>query len=314
MAVMIKPSGLKSGSTIGIIAPASPPKSERVHRGVLFLKKHGYRVKEFRQIRRKFHYLAGDDKSRAAALMEAFSDKEIDAILCARGGYGSIRLLPYLDFEIIRNNPKILLGYSDITVLLLAIYKKTGIVTFHGPMPAVEFGKKTTEFTSGCFFNALEGILPIGNIGNPPGYSLTRIVKGKAEGRLTGGNLCLITKLIGTGYLPSFKNKIVFIEDTDEEPYRIDGYLAQLFQATDFGQASGYIIGEFTRTKPRYPHLDGWSVEGVIKDYFGSLGKPCIAGYPCGHGKEKITIPIGVRAAIDADNKTMKFKEAGVRI
>lgn len=312
MASLIKPSRISPGSTIGIIAPAGPPDLERLKKGIRFLKGRGFRVKTYSQVRRKIGYLAGDDRSRADALNAAFADEDIKAIFCARGGYGSLRILQYVNFDNIKANPKIFIGYSDITALLLAIYKKTRVVTFHGPMPAVEFGRRLKRFTSDNFFKAIESKIPSGLIEKPVGYKLKCIVGGIAEGRIIGGNLSLMAKLIGTGFLPSFKGKIVFFEDTEEEAYRIDGYLSQLFAATDFGQAKGYIIGEFTRTEPRYGYTSGWGVKQVIKDYFSSLDRPCIYGFPCGHGAEKITIPIGVKTVLDADKKSVSFKEAGV--
>lgn len=312
MASLIKPSRIAPGSTIGIIAPAGPPDRERLKKGIRFLKIRGYRVKTFPQVRRKLGYLAGDDRSRADALNAAFADEDISAILCARGGYGSLRILQYVNFDIIKANPKIFIGYSDITALLLAIYKKTRVVTFHGPMPAVELGRRLKRFTIDNFFKAIESTIPSGLIEKPAGYKIVSIVGGIAEGRIIGGNLSLMAKLIGTGFLPDFKGKIVFFEDTEEEAYRIDGYLSQLFAATDFGQAKGYIIGEFTRAEPRYGYTSGWSVKQVIKDYFSSLDRPCVYGFPCGHGAEKITIPIGVKTVLDADKKSVSFKEAGV--
>lgn len=309
---MIKPSRIAPGSTIGIIAPAGPPDLKRLRKGIEFLKRRGYRVKAYPQVRRRLGYLAGDDRSRADALNAAFADKEISAIFCARGGFGSLRILQYVDFDIIKANPKIFVGYSDITALLLAIYKKTGMVTVHGPMPAVEFGRRLRRFTVENFFRIVESNQHSGPIEKPAGYRVVRLIGGVTEGRLIGGNLSLMTRLIGTGFLPSFKNKIVFFEDTEEEAYRIDGYLSQLFAATDFGRAKGYIIGELTRTEPRFGHPPGWSLKQVIKDYFSKLNRPCIYGFPCGHGSEKITIPIGVKTVLDADKKSVSFKEAGV--
>ncbi len=312
MALIVKPSRIAPGSTIGIIAPAGPPDRERLKKGIRFLKSRGYRVKTYPQARKKLGYLAGDDRSRAEALNAAFADGDISAIFCARGGFGSLRILQHVNFDIIRANPKIFVGYSDITVLLLAIYKRTRLATFHGPMPAVEFGRRLKRFSIENFFNAIESNRPPGSIEKPAGYNIGRMSGGVVEGRIIGGNLSLMTKLIGTGFLPSFRNKIVFFEDTEEEAYRIDGYLSQLFAATDFGQAKGYIIGEFTRTEPRSGYLSGWSVKQVIKDYFSKMDRPCIYGFPCGHGAEKITIPIGVKTVLDADKKSVSFKEAGV--
>jgi muramoyltetrapeptide carboxypeptidase len=309
---MIKPRKLEKGSRIAIIAPAGPPDPERLKKGKRFFEKAGYKVKIYPQARRKLGYLAGDDRSRAEALVDAFADDTVDAVMCARGGYGALRLLPFVDFEIIKKNPKIFIGYSDITVLLLSIYKKCNLVTFHGPMGAIDFGKAEKPYTSESFFNILTANSNGGGVDIPPNYKISVIKGGIARGRIIGGNLCLMTKLIGTGLLPSFKNRLVFFEDTEEEPYRVDGYLSQLFQTTDFGRAAGYIIGEFTRAAPKYGYMTGWKVRDVINDYFSGINVPVIYGFPCGHGKEKITIPIGVRAELDADRISLIFKESGV--
>jgi muramoyltetrapeptide carboxypeptidase len=313
MARLVKPSRLLPGSTIAIVAPAGPPDLKRLRAGVSFLKQRGYHIRVSPQVRRKLGYLAGDDRIRAEALNDAFNDDSIDAIICARGGYGSLRILEDLDFDLIGSNPKVFVGYSDITVLLLSIYSRTGLVTFHGPMAAVEFGRRLRPYTIERFLGVVESSAVPGEVKRPSGYRIERICEGKAEGRIVGGNLSLMTKFVGSRFLPSFKNRIVFLEDTEEEAYRIDGYLSQLIRGTDFASARGYILGEFTRAEPRYGYTAGWSVKQVIRDYFSRLGRPCIYGFPCGHGREKITIPIGIRVALDADKKTVSFKEAGVR-
>lgn len=308
-----KPHRLEEGSTIAIVAPAGQPELQRLKQGKSFFENRGYKIKIYPQTRRKLGYLAGDDKWRARALNDAFADDRVDAVICARGGYGAVRLLPYIDFDLIRKNPKIFIGYSDITILLLSIFKKCNFVTFHGPMFAIEFGKKVRFYTGNMFFNMVSSLRRETRINIPAGYKTNVISGGVASGRIVGGNLCLMTKLIGTGLLPSFKDRIVFFEDTEEEPYRIDGYLSQLFQTTDFGKAAGYVIGEFTRTEPKFGGMKGWNVRQVIKDYFGGINRPTIYGFPCGHGKEKITIPIGVRAVLDAGRKELVFKESGVK-
>jgi muramoyltetrapeptide carboxypeptidase len=313
MADSIKPRKLGPGSTVAIIAPAGPPKADRLQKGLKMLREHGYKPKVYPQVRRHMGYLAGDDRERASAIMEAFSDKSVDGILASRGGYGCLRLLPYIDFKILRRNPKVFVGYSDLTVLLLSIYKKCNFVTFHGPMTAVEFGRRPRDYTNGHFFRAIEDQGPLGAIKKPIGYKLTALNGGSAEGVIVGGNLSLIARMAGTVYLPAFAGKIVFIEDTEEEPYRLDAYLAQLFLATDITKAAGFILGEFTRTESRYGHVKGWSAERVLRDYFSHLKQPVLNGFPCGHGKEKITIPIGVRVRLDANRKLVTFIESGVR-
>ncbi|HBZ02134.1 MAG TPA: LD-carboxypeptidase, partial [candidate division Zixibacteria bacterium] len=161
---LIKPKKLQTDSNIAVIAPAGPPKVERLQRGIERLKKHGYNIVVYPQARRRRGYLAGNDKMRAEALMDAFEDKSIDAIFAARGGYGCLRLLPYLDFKVIKKNPKPLVGYSDLTVLLLSIFKECGMVTFHGPMVSIDLGKRPGQFILSNFYKALENVEPIGII------------------------------------------------------------------------------------------------------------------------------------------------------
>lgn len=313
MAKLTKPHRLGPGSRVAIVAPSGPPKPERLNKGLQFLRAHGYIPKVYSQVKRRMGYLAGDDEARAQALMDAFRDDAIDGIIAARGGYGSLRLLPYLDFDVISDNPKPLVGYSDLTVLLLAIYKKCHLVTFHGPMPAVEFGRPIRNYTAEHYFKALEIPMPMGRIKHPPDHRFGGINKGAAEGRIVGGNLSLMARMVGTGLLPVFKDKIVFLEDTEEEPYRLDAYFAQLFLSTDIDEAAGFLIGEFTRTETRYGHSQGWTAIEVVKNYFSRLNQPLVYNFPCGHGQEKITIPIGTRVMIDSEEKTVEFLEAGVK-
>jgi muramoyltetrapeptide carboxypeptidase len=209
MAMIKKPRRLEENSTIAVIAPAGPPDLERLRRGVQLFEKRGYKIRIFPQARRRLGYLAGDDKLRATALNQAFEDGSIDAIVCARGGYGTLRLLPYIDFNIIKNNPKIFIGYSDITVLLLAIFKKCNFVTFHGPMMAIEFGRKIRPYTENHFFDVLNGLSKEKIINISKGYRVKVLSGGIAEGRIVGGNLCLMTKLIGTGLLP-IESTVIF--------------------------------------------------------------------------------------------------------
>jgi muramoyltetrapeptide carboxypeptidase len=311
MAGIIKPIRLGRGSTIAIVAPAGPPNPDRLRKGLDYLRDHGYKTKVFPQVRKRLGYLAGDDSLRALAIMDAFADSNVDGIFAGRGGYGCLRILSHLDYKFIGEHPKPFVGYSDLTALLLAIYEKTGLVTFHGPMAAVEFGKPLRSYTADYFFKALESG-HVGKIDRPDGYKIGCINSGQAQGVIVGGNLSLMARMVGMGFLPAFRNKIVFLEDTEEEPYRLDAYLAQLFAATDITEASGFVIGEMTRTESKFGHIEGWSADKVIDDYFSRLTQPVISNFPCGHGKEKITIPIGIKVALDADNKTLEFLESGV--
>jgi muramoyltetrapeptide carboxypeptidase len=310
---VVKPKHISPGDRIAFVAPAGSPDTVSLIKGADYFHKLGYKIKIYPQVRRKNRYLAGDDDARAQALMDAFADRNIDAVFCARGGYGALRILEKLDFNKIKKNPKPLLGYSDITVLLLSIYKKTGLVAFHGPMPDIDFGARPRRYTRDYLFKALFTKDKIGNVMIPKDYKIIKISPGSASGVIVGGNLSLMAKLVGSDYLPSFRNKIVFFEDIGENAERVDGYLAQLFMSTDFGKANGFIIGEFSDDKYRDKKRKNWTVLQVIKDYFGKIGKPVIFGFPCGHGVEKITIPIGTRVLLDADEKLVVFKEAGVR-
>jgi muramoyltetrapeptide carboxypeptidase len=311
MGGLIKHKKLGPGSNIAIVAPAGTPKLERLRRGVALLKEHGYNIKIYPQVHKKRGYLAGDDNIRARAVMDAFADSSIDAVFAARGGFGCQRILPLLDFDVIGANPKPLVGYSDLTILLLSIYHKCGFVTFHGPMTEYGLGVRPSRFVRDLFFKALESAEPIGIIPKAPNYRYGTISAGQATGQIIGGNISLINKLVGTGFLPSFKNKIVFLEETEEQPYRIDGYLAHIFLGTDLSEAAGFIIGEITKSEPKNKS-ESLSLNQVLKDYFVNIGKPVITGYACGHGKEKITIPLGIGVAIDADKRTLEFLEAGV--
>ncbi len=226
--VGVKPARLHKNATIGIVSPASCPPDEQIYRqGVDYLKNSGYNVFEGQYVLNKRGYLAGKDVERVSDLNQMFQNPSIDAIICSRGGYGAPRIIDKIDFEAIQNNPKIFIGYSDITSLNLAIWQKTGLITFSGSMVAVEMGRGIDPFTEDHFWKMLITVEPIGVMGNPPENPITIFNPGKAEGRLLGGCLSLINVLLGTPYCPDFKDAILFIEDIDEEPYRIDRYIAQ---------------------------------------------------------------------------------------
>jgi muramoyltetrapeptide carboxypeptidase len=313
MAITVKPPRLKPGDKIAIIAPAGTPNPTNLQLGAGRIKKLGYNVYVHPQCRLRRGYLAGDDKSRAAALMEVFADSRFKAIFAARGGFGCQRLIKYLDLDIIKANPKIFVGYSDLTVLLHA-FSSQGMVTFHGPMTAIDFADNHPQFGLTNLFNILAGISNPIQLKNPPqagSYKIYR--KGKASGILTGGNLSLLSKLAGTSYMPSFRNKLVFLEDTGEEPYRLDGYLAHLFMATDIVSAAGFVFAPFYDckiTKRTFPSL---TVAQVFDDYFGGLKVPIITNVACGHGDQNLTLPIGVKAAIDTEKKQFTLLESAVK-
>jgi muramoyltetrapeptide carboxypeptidase len=306
---LVKPKALFPGATIGIVAPASWAKDAKLHRGLKWLMKSGFKTKLFLSPKQKYGYLSGPDEVRARLFNQPFADKAVDAIICARGGYGSLRILDKIDYNLIRKNPKIFVGFSDITALHLSIYKKTGLCTFHGPMVA-DFG---TTYNRQNLLQILSSKKPFGPVKLPKGRKPKFLRPGKANGPLLGGNLSLVAKLCGTPFMPSFKGAILFLEDTGEYPHRIDGYLAQLRLAGVFGQIAGLILAEFTDTKR--PKKDGFTLplQTIFQDYFAQAPFPVALNFPFGHSANKFTVPLGVRATLDTRKGNLVLHEAGVR-
>lgn len=310
---MIKPARLKIGGTIGVLSPASPVNSKKLKKGVLKLRKLGYKIILDKKVLAKRGFLAGEDKIRAEALNRMFGNKKIDAILCSRGGYGTLRLLDLLDYKTIRKNPKILVGFSDITALHLALNKKCNLVTFHGPMVAGDFSR-LSDYNKNYFLKAVSQTNPIGKIQNSKRLGNWKVITaGKASGEILGGNLTLICRLMGTGYQPDFKDKILFLEDINSEPYQIDSLLAQLQLVGALDRVKGVIIGEFFNFGPRKKDSSRSSLRQVFEDYFKHSPYPVIYPVSCGHGKDKITIPLGVKVTIDTYKKIFSIDEAGVK-
>ena len=308
---MIKPARLKIGDTIGIPSPASPVNSKKLKRGVLKLKKLGFKVILDKNVLAKRGFLAGEDKVRAGALNRMFGNSKIDAIICARGGYGTLRILDLLDYKLIRKNPKILVGFSDITTLHLAINKKCNLVTFHGPMVAGDFSR-LSGYNKNYFLKAVSQTKPIGKIQNSKKIGNWEVITpGKATGKILGGNLTLVCRLLGTQYQPDFKNKILFLEDINSEPYQIDSLLAQLQLTGVLDKVKGVVIGEFFNFGPR--KKGDSSSRQVFEDYFKRRHYPVIYPVSCGHGKDKITVPLGVKVTIDTYKKIFSIDEAGVK-
>lgn len=312
MARIAKPQALKRGDTIAIIAPASPGSKSALILGTKRLEEAGFNVYIHPQCYQKRGYLAGTDKERAAALMTVFTDSRYQAVICARGGFGCTRLLKYLDLKLIKANPKIFVGFSDITILHHA-FARDGFVTFHGAMPSIDLCRKSYKFNLDNLIRAITSTAPLGRLSNPSRLGqFKKYHGGKASGILTGGNLSLLNKLVGTEFMPSFKNKIVLLEDTDEKPYRIDGYLGHLFMATDIAKAKGFIIGEWVKMSRAGGRRQSLTLDQVLDDYFGDLKVPILTNVACGHGKNVLTIPLGVRTFIDADRKIIEITERAV--
>lgn len=312
-----KPRRLAPGNTIGLIAPATNMhEDETIRFAGDVVRSLGFRVKEGKYLYRRMQYLAGSDTERAADVNSMFGDDDVDAIFCIRGGYGTPRILPYLDYDLIANNPKVFLGYSDITAILAALQVKTGLVGFHG----VTAGQNFSAYTLAEFQKVLMHPTAHTSIGQPPPIDerpgfiekrnrITRFTTGSASGHLVGGNLSLIATLIGTPYEPDFRGAILFLEDTDEAPYRIDRMLTQLWLAGKLQQVAGIAFGKFTKADD-----DGntFSIEEVIRMRCEPLGVPVIRGLMIGHVADQTVVPIGVQARLDADAGTLELLEAAV--
>jgi muramoyltetrapeptide carboxypeptidase len=311
---IIKPQKLNPGDTIGIVSPASPvygEKLERFEKGVRYLQNRGYTIKIGQFARRSFGYLAGTDDERLDDLMSMFADTNVKAIFTTRGGFGSIRLLDKIDYDIIRNNPKILMGYSDITALQLAILAKSNLVSFSGPMVAPEFGVDLDPITEKYCWSVLEYSK---EIAFESSELKTNILKtGIAQGPLLGGTLSIICSLLGTSYLPSFQNAILVLEDIGEDEYKIDRYFSQLKLAGIFNQISGLVLGNFTNCKSN-PNSETptRSLDDIIRDFISEMNMPVLGNFNFGHERKKFTLPIGIQAELNCEQGVLRLLEPGV--
>jgi muramoyltetrapeptide carboxypeptidase len=307
---VIKPEALKKGNLIGICAPASPTKNKKIlFRGISYLEGIGYRIKLGDHIFDKNGYLAGDDKSRAHDFNNMVSDKKVKAIFFTRGGYGSSRILSLINFKNIKKNPKIIVGYSDITAIQLAIFRETGLVTFNGPMVAPDLSKKFSGEVEEFFWRILSSNKCIGSISKYCGSETETLVDGKVEGRLLGGNLSIISSLVGTGYLPSFNDNILMTEDVQEAPYRIDRMLQQLRMAGILKNISGALLGDFSTCKAEKgkPSL---SVNQIFKHFFKNV--PSLSNIQTGHVADSMPYAHGVHTQIDTRGKKIIIDESAV--
>ena len=313
---VLKPPRLKAGDTVGLINPAGATfHPDDVIIAQETLAALGLRMKAGEHLLDRYGYLAGSDKARASDINEMFADREVTAILTLRGGWGCNRLLDLLDYKLIANHPKILMGYSDITSLLLALNAKTGLVTFHGPVGISTWNRYSTNFVKKLLFNA-----EVFSMENPKetGDNLTQVQdrvltinSGKAEGKLLGGNLAVLASMVGSEYLPDFKNSILFLEDVDEEIYRVDRMLTQLRLAGILGQISGFVFGRCTDCGPGKGYAS-LTLEEVLDDHIKPLGVPAWYGSMIGHIENKFTIPLGIETKIDADNGKITLLEPAV--
>lgn len=315
---LLKPRALRPGETIGVIAPASrPTHPSSVKNGVRALETMGFTVKLGRSVMNRHGYFAGTDEERLADLEGMFDDPDVAGIVCVRGGYGSARLLPCLNFDLIRTHPKVFVGYSDITSLQVAFLNRAGLVTFWGPMVASEMGSKLVDYNRDGLLRAITRTQPLGDIQNPAGTPpIQTITGGVARGPLVGGNLTLLTATLGTPFEVDTDGTILFFEDIGEEPYHLDRMLNHLLLAGKLDRVAGVVIGECAgcgsrEYKPAFPY-GNFSIEEIFDDLIGRLGVPAIYGLCIGHGTYKATLPVGVQATLDADRGVLRIDEAGV--
>lgn len=305
---MIKPERLKKGDTVAVIAPASPPSLESLQKGISYLEEElELKVKVGDHVYDQYGYLAGEDEARLTDLENAFLDKEVKGIICACGGYGTARLASQINYLIIAQNPKIFWGYSDITFLHTAIFNNTGLVTFHGPMLSSDIGKDDCHPLSRNLFQQL--FEPQEMIYTEEYSTLEVLVEGKASGKITGGNLSLITSSIGTPFEIDTKSKILLMEDINEEPRSVDRMLNQLMQAGKLTDAKGIVIGDFHQCHSRRDK--SLALEEVINHYIQQAGKPTMKGFQIGHCSPHISIPLGVNAEINTKEKVLMI-DSGV--
>lgn len=309
-----KPAVLKKGGMIRAIAPASGDLDypHDLSKGLTKLRELGFNVSLGNCVRRlrTLGYLSGTDSERAEEMNDAFRDDGVDAVFCVTGGYGSPRMLPQLDYDLIRSRPKIFLGYSDITALHIALNQKSDLVTFHGPMIMSEMGSEWTEYSEECLMKAITKAEPLGEITNPiDGPIIKTINDGQASGRLIGGNISLIAATIGTPYEIDTKGKLLFIEEVDDPPYLIDRNLTHLWLANKLQDAAGIIVGEIVRSTPK-PSEASRTIWDVLIDRIRSIGKPAIYGLCCGHGKHHVTLPVGLEAKMDATEGRLWIEES----
>jgi muramoyltetrapeptide carboxypeptidase len=301
---LVLPTGVKEGDTIGLVAPAGPIISQdNLERGLQILQDAGYKLKFYRNFRNTEGYLAGSDQERADEFNSIWSDPEVKAIIAARGGYGSLRMLDMLDLEHVQKNPKILIGFSDLTVLLTAIHKITGLVTFHGPV--VTTLANIDEDSRKRFLDTLSGRTP--PILKPDRFTIVQ--DGKAEGILLGGNLTTLAHMLATPYDISWQDVILFIEDIGESPYRLDRLLTHLAKAQKLDNLSGLILGTFTESdSTESPDLAKCMYDRAL-ELLGNQNIPIWSGFPVGHGSRNLTLPLGIRVQMDTDAGTLNLRE-----
>jgi muramoyltetrapeptide carboxypeptidase len=314
---LIKPKRLEKGDTIALVTPGSYITQTEKEESINNIRSLGFNITYSGRLMEKNGYFSAEDKERAADLNEMFEREDVDGIMCARGGYGCARILPFLDYNLIHNNPKPFIGFSDVTAVHFALYKKSNLVSFHGPVSISTFSRFSTKNFEDVLVNpTFELRMRNSNSNNNYNpYGITTITKGIATGELVGGNLSIVSSLIGTEYDVDFSGKMIYLEEFLEEPYRIDRMLTQLLQAGKFDNASGVALGVFKLCEPKKsnPAFKGsFNLMEVLKDKLGNLNIPVVYGLSFGHVIDKLTLPFGIKAELNTEKQELKLLEQAI--
>ncbi|MDQ3014181.1 MAG: LD-carboxypeptidase [Acidobacteriota bacterium] len=309
--IVVKPARLRIGDLVAIVAPASNLKREYLARGVEELERLGFRVKHRENILDKARYTAGSDERRAEELMQTFIDTEVKAVWAARGGYGVMRILKLLDEELLSANPKIFIGYSDLTALHLYLYRRFGWVSFHGPMAAKDLAGGEEHYDRGTLLRSLIMASPLGEIVSDKTEMLHHGQNGKVQGRLLGGCLSLVAAMMGTPDELDTRGSILFLEDTGTRPYAIDRMLQQLKLAGKFDDVRGIVFGEMADCMQHAEQ--GYTIQEVLAECTADLHIPVMFGLPSGHSSRgNLTLPLGIEATLDSQRGVLSINEAAV--
>jgi muramoyltetrapeptide carboxypeptidase len=308
----LKAPKLRRGDVIGLVSPASAPPPEKIQKAVIYFESLGYRTKVGMHANALHGYLAGKDSDRAEDFNAMVRDPKVRAIFATRGGYGSPRLLNLIDYSVLKRNPKIIVGFSDITALQCAIFRKTGLITFSGPLPAVEFCLAPDPYTEENFWRLLTSSKRVGELRNPPDRHLAWSGDTKVEGFLVGGNLALIVSLLGTAFSPSYRDSILVLEDVGEEPYRIDRMLTHLRNAGILRMIKGIVLGQFTGCENKNPEKPSLTLDRVFGDFSALVNGPALRNLEYGHVPRKLTLPFGALARLDARREKFEILESAV--
>ena len=313
----MKASPLPEGGTIGVAAASSPFENRsEIDRGVRWYEERGYHVKLAPHVYARDDFVAGDAQSRAEDVTALFADDEVDVVQMLRGGYGASQVVPLLDYDVVAANPKPFVGYSDVTALHVAIRQRTGLVTFYGLGLTSMGAPKREEWDKERFLRAMTATEPLGEVpARPDDPYIGRLGSGRASAPLVGGCLWLLRETLGTPWEIDLDGAILFFEDVHAPPWHVDGMLTQLRNAGKLEHVQGIAVGEMHKSEHSDepdPWLRSRSMEDVFEHHLGPLGIPILHNLPLGHGKHLVTIPLGVRATVDADARTLTIDEAAL--